>query len=100
MCSSDLARHLVRHGGNGFVCPPSPEELAGAIALALESGPDMAEECHAIARAFSWEASAAMAERVLGLAVGSRFSPAEATSADADIISAERHTSGIDRDLH
>lgn len=59
------SRHLVTDGRNGFVCRPTPGDLAHAIAIALQQGPDMEEECRAAAAAYSWEASADGAEREL-----------------------------------
>jgi glycosyltransferase involved in cell wall biosynthesis len=46
---------LIDHGENGFICKPSPEDIAGKILLGMEMREVMREECVKRAKNYDWE---------------------------------------------
>lgn len=51
----NAARRLVVPGKNGFLCPPTPQDLAEAIERTLCVAPDLAFSCRQAAGLFSWD---------------------------------------------
>lgn len=62
--ADNFARHLVREGRNGAVCPPRADDIADAVVRLLEDLPRLADGARATAAEFDWDRLAARAGAV------------------------------------